>query len=250
MREHLVFFEKEEDFFASDNSAVLLTEGDEMTEEITTEMFHYIGYTVKVVTRGEEAVALYKLRREEGSPFKAVILDIGRTEGLDEEVTLRRLLEYDPDVKAVASSGFTADKNMIGPRRNGFRARLPKPYGIRQLGSVLRSVIGSGLPKKGLTNIRKEMRHGVIANFQFVVGDKSQHVCEGIAINISKHGFAFLTEAFFAGGQAITVTKHNFENINGSKARIMWVKKGLRQYRAGAKFVISSCQDSGSSCQS
>lgn len=238
MERHLVSLD--EDIFASDNSPVLLIEEDEMTKEVTTGMLQYLGYTTEAVGKGEEAVALYKLRKEEGNPFKAVIFDICHPEGPDGKETLRQLLEYDPDVKAVASLGFTGNRAMADPVANGFHASLPKPYGIRQLGSVLRAVTGSGQEKEESTNIRRDVRHGIVAHFQFVVGDGPGNVCEGITINISKHGFGFLTEAVFAEGQTIRVTDHDLRNIVGSKARVMWVRKGPRHYRAGVEFVTSS----------
>lgn len=230
-------FSLEEDIFVSDNSAVLLIEKDEMTKEITTGMLKYLGYTVETVRSTGEAVALYKLRKEEGHPFKVVICDICRTEGLDGREALRRILEYDPRVRAIASSGFTSDGTMVTPRAYGFHASLPRPYGIRQLGSALKAVINSGGKKERLTKIRKDVRHGIVARFQFVDGEKSGDVCEAVAINISKHGFGFLTEAVFTEGQAIRVTDHDLRNLVGCRARIMWVKKGLRYYQAGAKFV-------------
>jgi len=239
MKRHLVFFEKEENIFVSDNSAVLLMADDRMTSEITTEMLRYLGYTVEAVTNGEEAVALYRLRKEEGNPFKAVIFDICRHECLDTEETLRRLLEYDPHAKAIASSASSGNRIMLDSEVNSSRAPLPKPYGIRQLGSILRSVIGSGLAEEGSTNIRKDVRHGIVANFQFIADDKSESVCEGVTINISRHGFGFLTEDVFTEGQAIIVTKYHMANMAGAKARVMWVRKGARQYRVGAKFVMA-----------
>lgn len=233
-----MFFEKEEDIFVSQDNAVLLLEDNKMTRKITAEMLQYLGYTVEAVARGEEAVHVYRQWKEEGRPFKAVILDLCQPEGPGGEETLRQLMEYDPDVKAVASSGFTGSEAMINFRASGFRAPLPKPYGIRQLGSVLRAVIGFGEVKKDLKNIRKDLRHGIIANFEFIVGGRAD-VCEGVTFNISQHGFGFLTEAVFTQGQSITVTKHDLPNMAGCKARVVWVREGARHSRAGAQFVTA-----------
>jgi CheY-like chemotaxis protein len=234
MKRHLVSLE---DIFASENSAILLIEEDEMTKEITVGMLQYLGYTVEAVGRGEEAVALYKFRKEEGNPFKAIIFGIWHAKGLDGKETLQQLLDYDPEVKAIVSSGITCNKTMADREVNGFHAPLPKSYGIRQLGSVLRAVIGSGPEKEKLTNIRRDVRHGIAAHFQFV--DETGNVYEGITIDISKHGFGFLTEAVFAEGQIITVIDHELRNIVECKARVMWVKKSRQYYRAGAKILTS-----------
>jgi DNA-binding response OmpR family regulator len=231
-----MFLDWEEDIFVTGNSSVLLMEDDEMTKEITMAMLRYLGYAVEAVNGGEEAVSLYRLRKEEGRPFKIVILDVCQPEGLSGEEILRRLLEYDPDARAVASSGFTCGGTMTGFRALGFRAPLPKPYGIRELGSVLRAVLGAG-PAEGLENIRRDVRHGIVANFRFVLGNKPENICEGVTINISKHGFGFLTETAFTRGQTITVTGHDLPDMAGCRARVVWVREGPRHYRAGARFV-------------
>jgi DNA-binding NtrC family response regulator len=87
---------------------------------------------------------LYRIRREEGCPFKAVILDIYQPEGIRGRETMRHLLEYDPEVKAIASSGLTDDKTMIEPEKYGFLASLPKPYQVSQLSAILRDIVGTG----------------------------------------------------------------------------------------------------------
>jgi CheY-like chemotaxis protein len=56
--------------------------------------------------------------------------------------TLQRLLEFDPAVKAVVSSGYAADGAIADHRRHGFRAALAKPYTLAGLRDVLESLLG------------------------------------------------------------------------------------------------------------
>ncbi len=88
-----------------------------------------------------------------------------------------------------------------------------------------------------MKNRRKDLRHEIVANFQFVVGDKPDDVCEGITINISNNGFGFLTETGCKEGQDIMVTKHDVPRVAGQEATVMWVKKGPIHYNVGVKFV-------------
>jgi CheY-like chemotaxis protein len=132
---------KEEDTVALGTGTVLLLDDDVMLSKFTAEMLHDLGYTVETVTKGEEAIELYRLRKEEGSPFEAVILDIYQPDGIGGEETMKRLLEYDSGVKAIGSSGLADDKTMTDPKAFGFLASLPKPYDIRQLHSVLQEVL-------------------------------------------------------------------------------------------------------------
>jgi PilZ domain len=90
-----------------------------------------------------------------------------------------------------------------------------------------------------LKNRRKDVRHGIIANFSFVVGGRSEDMHEGITINISKNGFGFLTDEAFEKGQDIVVTKHDVPKVAGHKAKVAWVKKGPVHYHVGVEFVTA-----------
>ena len=56
--------------------------------------------------------------------------------------TMRRLLEIDPRVKAVVSSGYAAEGIVADHRRHGFLAALAKPYTLAGLRDVLNSLLG------------------------------------------------------------------------------------------------------------
>ena len=55
--------------------------------------------------------------------------------------TVGRLREIDPDVKAVASSGYSDDAALSDYREQGFAAFLKKPYNIKELQEVLSIVL-------------------------------------------------------------------------------------------------------------
>jgi CheY-like chemotaxis protein len=126
----------------SSKGVILLMDDDEMLKDITSRMLRHLGYSVETAADGEGAVALYRARKEEGTPFDAVILDICIPGGMGGTETLQRLMEYDPSVRAIATTGFTTDRVMTSHREFGFREALPKPYGIGQLSNAIRNVIG------------------------------------------------------------------------------------------------------------
>jgi CheY-like chemotaxis protein len=223
---------KEEDIGALGTGTVLLLEDDDMLSKLTAEMLRALGYTLEAVTTGEEAIEIYRLRKEEGSSFDAVILDIYQPDGIGGEETMKRLLEYDSGVKAIASSGFVDDKTIIDPKAFGFRGSLPKPYDMSQLRAVLQEVID-------WEDRRKDVRHDIVANFSFVAGGGSDDMREGITINISKNGFGFLTDEAFAQGQDIVVTTHDLPKVAGHKAKVAWAKKGPVHYSVGVEFVTA-----------
>ena len=55
--------------------------------------------------------------------------------------TLARILNLDPKVKAIASSGYSHDPIMSDFRSYGFAAVLPKPYNGNQIQQVVNQVI-------------------------------------------------------------------------------------------------------------
>jgi hypothetical protein len=55
----------------------------------------------------------------------------------------RRLLEIDPSVRAIVSSGYTTDPVMSHFRDHGFCAMIAKPYEISALGKVVADVLAA-----------------------------------------------------------------------------------------------------------
>ena len=120
---------------------VLVMDDEEDIREISESMLGEIGYTVESAENGTEAVELYRKRRNEGNPFSAVILDLTIPGGMGGRETIERLLEIDPYIKAIVSSGYSNDPIMANFRDYGFSAVLVKPYRFQQLSSVLQDLL-------------------------------------------------------------------------------------------------------------
>lgn len=107
---------------------VLIMEDDRYFALIVTELLRNIGYEVFIAKDGWEAVGSYCAHMKAANPFDAVILDIEAKEGMGAGETLIKLLEIDPAVKAVVSSGNSEDPLIRHYEKFGFKAALPKPY--------------------------------------------------------------------------------------------------------------------------
>ena len=70
-----------------------------------------------------------------------MILDLTVPGGIGGKKTLARLLEIDPQVKAIVSSGYSDDPIMADFQKYGFSAVIAKPYRISELGKILREVV-------------------------------------------------------------------------------------------------------------
>jgi len=62
-------------------------------------------------------------------------------EGMDGRETIEKLLEYDPGVKAVVSSGYANDPVVQEYGKYGFAGRLTKPYRINEMKAILEELI-------------------------------------------------------------------------------------------------------------
>ena len=110
---------------------------EEMIRELASEMLVSLGHEVASAETGETALAAYRAAQDAGRPFDIVILDLTIRGGMGGLETMRKLVEIDPDVKAVVSSGYSGDEVLSDYREHGFRAVLAKPYSLAELQGVL-----------------------------------------------------------------------------------------------------------------
>lgn len=120
---------------------ILLMDDEEIIRLVTGNMLSHLGYEVTCASRGEETVEFYRTAKEKGGGFDLVILDLTIRGGLGGAETMEMLLEIDPCIKAIVSSGYTHDPIMADFGRYGFKGVLPKPYKVRELSVVVHQVM-------------------------------------------------------------------------------------------------------------
>ena len=126
---------------------ILLMDDEEMIRDMASEMLSLLGYEVDVARDGEEAVELYCLAKDSDNPYAAVILDLTVPGGMGGRETIRRLMEIDPDIRAIVSSGYSHDPIMSDHKRHGFSGVVAKPYSAEELSRTLDSVIKGSFGK-------------------------------------------------------------------------------------------------------
>ncbi len=99
------------------------------------------GYEVKGVSKGEEAISLYKEEKNKGKPFDLIILDLTIPGGMGGEDTLKKLREFSPEIKAIVSSGYSDNPVMSEYKKHGFNAIVRKPYQYEELCEIVRKVL-------------------------------------------------------------------------------------------------------------
>jgi PAS domain S-box-containing protein len=100
-----------------------------------------LGYEVEFARNGDEAISMYSKALESGQSFDVVIIDLNISGGLGGEATIRKLIQIDPEVRAIITSGYPTKPAMLKPEKFGFRAAIAKPYTIEELGEVMHRVI-------------------------------------------------------------------------------------------------------------
>ncbi|MBW1781487.1 MAG: response regulator [Deltaproteobacteria bacterium] len=120
---------------------ILVMDDEDFIHEVAEEMLKQMGYTATPVKSGEEAIESYKAAFESGRAFDAVILDLTVPGGMVGKETVKALMEIDPDVKAIVSSGYSNDPVMSNYSEYGFRNALRKPYRMGEMSEVLTAVL-------------------------------------------------------------------------------------------------------------
>ncbi|MDY6861902.1 MAG: response regulator, partial [Thermodesulfobacteriota bacterium] len=120
---------------------ILVMDDEEMVREIAGKMLTHIGYDVEFATNGHETIDLYKKAKGSGLSFDAVIMDLTIPGGMGGKEVIHELLEFDPEIKAIVSSGYSNDPIMEDTTKNGFSGIITKPYKIHQLSKTLYKVI-------------------------------------------------------------------------------------------------------------
>jgi PAS domain S-box-containing protein len=122
---------------------VLVMDDEEAIGKLVNRILTHAGYKVEFARDGAEAIESYKKASESGKPFDAVIMDLTIPGGMGGKEAIKELLEIDPKVRAIVSSGYFNDPIMTDFKRFGFSGALSKPYRIAELTRIVDEVIGS-----------------------------------------------------------------------------------------------------------
>jgi CheY-like chemotaxis protein/two-component sensor histidine kinase len=133
--------QKEEIFPGS--GRILVMDDEELVTNMASKMLQKLGYEVDIVSHGEDALEKYREAKENDNPFKAVIMDLTIPGGKGGKQTIQEILAYDPETKAIVSSGYSNDPIMAEFQKYGFKGCVAKPYRIQDLSKVLYQVLQS-----------------------------------------------------------------------------------------------------------
>jgi len=120
---------------------ILVMDDEEVVRGVTGEILKDLGYEVEYAKEGAEAIELYKQSRKANQPFNAVIMDLTIPGGMGGKETIDHLLQIDPEVRAIVSSGYSNDPVMANHEKYGFLGVVTKPCKVYELSRVLHSAM-------------------------------------------------------------------------------------------------------------
>jgi len=116
---------------------VLVMDDEDIIREIAQEMLEFLECEAILVENGEEALEVYRRAMESGNAIDAVLLDLVIPAGMGGKECISKLMDLDPKVKAIVSSGYSDDPVITNFQDYGFSGVLPKPYKIHELEKAL-----------------------------------------------------------------------------------------------------------------
>ncbi len=131
--------ESREDLLGNGES-ILVVDDEEQQRGIAEQLLTSLGYSVRVASSGEEAVAL--IAEESARSFDLVLLDMIMDPGMNGRRCYEQMLELRPGLKAIIASGFSESEEVKKTLSLGAASFIRKPYTMVQLGRELRLALG------------------------------------------------------------------------------------------------------------
>ncbi len=112
---------------------IIIMDDEESVRKVLKDMLSFMGHKVIEASKGEEVIEIYTELLKNGKSVSAIILDLTIKGGMGGKLTAEKLLLINPDLKLIASSGYSNDPIMSNYEFYGFYAVLPKPYTLEDL---------------------------------------------------------------------------------------------------------------------
>jgi PAS domain S-box-containing protein len=112
---------------------ILVMDDEPTVREVAVEILRRCGYEADEAADGDQAVDAWRLARDAGRPYDVVILDLTVPGAPGGAEAIARMRQFDPNVKAIVSSGYSASAVLARYKDHGFAGVVAKPYTIEEL---------------------------------------------------------------------------------------------------------------------
>ena len=122
---------------------IMVMDDEEVVRDVAQSMLEHLGYTVETIPDGKKAVERYIDAHKHSNPFDLIIMDLTIPGGMGGAEAMKEILKFDPDAKAIVSSGYSESPVMSNYSAFGFSGVMAKPYTIQKLRETLLQVLGT-----------------------------------------------------------------------------------------------------------
>jgi nitrogen fixation/metabolism regulation signal transduction histidine kinase len=120
---------------------ILVMDDEKLVRDVVSDVLRNAGFEVFAAENGERAIELYLEASRSDVPFDAVILDLTVKGGMGGREVINKMLQIDPEVKGIVSSGYFDDPSITDFRQFGFKGAIAKPYNVDELEKTIYQVI-------------------------------------------------------------------------------------------------------------
>ena len=121
---------------------ILVMDDEILIRRLLEEILMNIGYDVTTCENGETTINQFKLAFNQSNPYDLVILDLTIPGSMGGKEALQHLLEIDPKIKSIVTSGYSNDPVMANFNSYGFHGVITKPYKIEEISKTIYKVRG------------------------------------------------------------------------------------------------------------
>ncbi|MBN1523823.1 MAG: PAS domain S-box protein [Spirochaetales bacterium] len=126
---------------AAGNKRILVIDDEVIIRRTAESCLKSIGYRTMSTEDGPGGIEMYTRAMETADPYHLVIIDLTIRGGMSGLEVIQRLLQLDPGVRAIVSSGYSDDTVLANHTKHGFCGVLSKPYTMEELSEVVRKAL-------------------------------------------------------------------------------------------------------------
>ncbi|MGD8442050.1 MAG: PAS domain S-box protein [Desulfobacterales bacterium] len=123
--------------YKGNGETILVIDDVESQREISCKMLETLGYRAKAVSSGQEAVAYLKEKS-----FDLLLLDMIMDPGISGHETYERIIEFQPNQKAIVVSGFAETDEVKVIQKLGAGKYIKKPLTLEKIGLAIKEELG------------------------------------------------------------------------------------------------------------
>ena len=120
---------------------ILLVDDEEVVINVSRMLLEAMGYKVFMARSGQEALVVYKARKEE---IHLVMMDMIMP-GMGGENAIDILRTINPELKVILSSGYSLDGQATRIMERGCQGFIQKPFSAKELSQKIREVLDNGV---------------------------------------------------------------------------------------------------------